>query len=156
MTIATRLLYWGGNCWEAHAPFSLGPSTCWRKASPPTQVQTWHPSTAAAESRRGLTSLLKSTYGSSLWEMAPPMAPPGFTQTGSPQIRHHKLPGRADVRVSMKAEPCKNLVQRRRLWTKRRGWFSPWCSPLSLHLYFLIRTIFVLCSRTLFFFFFFW
>ena len=37
------------------------------------------------------------------------MAPPGFTQTGSPQIRHHKLPGRADVRVSVKAEPCKKL-----------------------------------------------
>lgn len=40
------------------------------------------------------------------------MAPPGSAQIGNPQIRYHTLPGRADVGVSVKAEPRENLVQR--------------------------------------------
>lgn len=46
----------------------------------------------------------------------------------------------------------KNLVQRLRLWTKKRDWCSPWCSALSIYLCFLIRIILVLNSRTFFFF----
>lgn len=41
--------------------------------------------------------------------MTSPMATPCSAQIGSPQSRHHTLPGRADVRVSTKAETWKKL-----------------------------------------------
>lgn len=40
------------------------------------------------------------------------MAPLGSAHIGNPKVRYHTLPGRADVGVSVRAEPHENLVQR--------------------------------------------
>lgn len=67
----------------------------------------------------------------------------------APQSRHHELPGRADVRVSARAELWKNLVQR--LGWKPTG-ESSFLPDGHCSLYFLTRILLSRIPRPFFFF----